>query len=128
LEKRFVKTSHLKPGSYLLVDDQVCQVKDVDISKPGKHGASKARVTAIGVFDDVKRTLLQSATEDSESPIIERGSAQVVADLGASFQIMDTVTFQTFDLPKPKDLEGLRAGDEVEYIKCDEKIRIVRKK
>lgn len=128
MEKRFVKTSHLKPGSYLLVDDQVCQVKDVDISKPGKHGASKARVTAIGVFDDVKRTLLQSATEDSESPIIERGSAQVVADLGASFQIMDTVTFQTFDLPKPKDLEGLRAGDEVEYIKCDEKIRIVRKK
>ncbi len=128
MEKRFVRTSHLKPGRYVLVDEQVCQVKDLDISKPGKHGASKARITAIGVFDDVKRTLMQSATDDAESPIIDRGTAPVVADLGARLQIMDTASYQTFDLPKPKDISGLKAGDEVEYIKCEEKIRIVRKK
>lgn len=86
MEKRFVRTSQLRVGGYLLVDEQVCQIKDIELSKPGKHGAAKARVTAIGVFDDVKRTLLQSATEDAEVPIIERGSAQVVADLGASLQ------------------------------------------
>jgi len=103
-------------------------VKDIELSKPGKHGASKARIVAIGVFDDVKRNLLQSATEEAEVPIIERGTAQIVADLGASLQIMDTATFTTFDLPKPKDLEGLKQGDEIEYIKCDERIRIVRKK
>lgn len=128
MEKKFMRASQLKPGSYVLVDDFICQVKDVELSKPGKHGASKARVTAIGVFDDSKRTLLQSATEDVSVPIVERGSAQVVADLGASLQIMDTATYQTFDLPKPKDHTGLKSGDEVEYIKCDEKIRIVRKK
>ena len=128
MEKRFVRTSQLKPGSYVLVEEQVCQIKDIEISKPGKHGASKARIVAIGVFDDTKRNLLQSATDEAEVPIVERGTAQVVADLGASLQIMDAASFQTFDLPKPKDIQGLKSGDEVEYIKCDEKIRIVRKK
>lgn len=128
MEKRFVRAGQLKPGNYVLIDEIVCQVKDVDISKPGKHGSSKARITGVGVFDDSKRTLLMPGTDDAESPVIERGTAQVVADLGASLQIMDTASFQTFDLPKPKDIEGLKSGDEVEYIKCDEKIRIVRKK
>ena len=128
MERKFVRAGGLKPGSYVLIDDFVCQVKDVELSKPGKHGASKARIIGVGVFDDSKRNLLMPATDDAQVPMVERGTAQVVADLGASLQIMDTATYQTFDLLKPKDIAGLKSGDEVEYIKCDEKIRIVRKK
>lgn len=128
MEKKFVRTGQLRIGSYLLIDDFVCQIKDIELSKPGKHGAAKARITGIGVFDDSKRTLLKPATEDAEVPIVERGTAQVVADMGESIQIMDTATYTTLDLPKPKDITVLKSGDEVEYIKCDEKIRIIRKK
>ena len=128
MEKRFVRTGQLKPGNYILIEGFVCQIKDIELSKPGKHGAAKARIVAIGVFDDVKRNLLQPATDDAEVPMVERGNAQVVADLEASIQIMDTSSYQTLDLPKPKDIEGLKSGDEVEYIKCDERIRVLRKK
>lgn len=123
-----MRTGQLKSGSYVLIDGFVCQVNTIDLSKPGKHGASKARVVATGVFDDQKRNLLRPATDESEVPMVDRSDAQVVADLGASVQIMDTKTYQTYDLPKPKDVAGLKAGDEVEYLKCDENLRITRKK
>ncbi len=123
-----MRTGQLKPGNFVLIDSEVCQVKSIDMSKPGKHGSSKARVVGVGVFDGVKRNLLKPAGDDAEVPIIDRGTAQFVADMGSSIQIMDLSSYQTFDLPKPKDLTDLKPGDEAEYIKCDEKIKIVRKK
>ncbi|MFH0714228.1 MAG: translation initiation factor IF-5A [Candidatus Diapherotrites archaeon] len=128
MEVKFVRTGQLKPGNYVLIDGFVCQIKSIDLSKPGKHGSAKARVTAIGVFDDSKRQLLKPATDDTEVPIIEKGNAQFVADMGGSIQVMDTSTYSTFDSPKPKDIGTLKPGDEVEYIKCDANVRIIRKK
>ena len=51
----------LKIGSYILlpVGDQAtgepCRIVEYDTSKPGKHGAAKARIVGVGVFDDQKR-------------------------------------------------------------------------
>ncbi len=48
----------LKIGSYILlpVGDQPtgepCRISEYDTSKPGKHGAAKARIVGVGVFDD----------------------------------------------------------------------------
>lgn len=128
MEKKFVRTGQLKPGMYVLIDGNICTVKGIEKSKPGKHGASKARVTGIGLFDDQKRQLLKPATDDSEVPIVERKTGQVVADMGENIQIIDTVSYQTYDVKKPKDVSALKSGDEVEYVKVDEQIRIVRKK
>ena len=47
----------LKIGSYILlpVSDQPtgdpCKIVEYDTSKPGKHGAAKARIVGIGIFD-----------------------------------------------------------------------------
>ena len=46
----------LKIGSYILlpVGDQPtgepCRISEYDTSKPGKHGAAKARIVGVGVF------------------------------------------------------------------------------
>ena len=47
----------LKIGSYILlpVSDQPtgdpCRITEYDTSKPGKHGAAKARIVGVGIFD-----------------------------------------------------------------------------
>ena len=128
MEKKFGSAGHLKPGSFVLIDDDVCQVKSLEKSKPGKHGASKARVTAISIFTDQKKTILKPADADVEIPIIKRSTAQVVAVMGGNLQIMDTSSYETFDVAKPKEFSGLQSGDEVEYIQFGDNIRIVRKK
>ncbi len=127
-EKKFEQISFLREGNYLLIDGFVCQIREIERSKPGKHGAAKARITGIGVFDDQKRTLMKSTGADHEVPIVNRGSAQVVAVMGDVIQIMDTASYETFDVPKPKDISGLTGGAEVEYLRYGSSIRVIRKK
>ena len=127
-EKKFAQVGHLKEGNYVLIDGFVCQIRQVEKSKPGKHGAAKARITAIGVFDDSKRQLLKGTGDDTEVPIIERGSAQVVAIVGDSLSMMNLSTYETREVPKPKDVSGIQQGDEVEFIKWGDNYRVLRKR
>jgi Translation elongation factor P (EF-P)/translation initiation factor 5A (eIF-5A) len=45
----------LKENKYILIDDEPCRIVEITTSKPGKHGEAKARIVAIGVFDNQKR-------------------------------------------------------------------------
>jgi len=127
-EKRFGKIGQMKDGSYVLIDGFPCRIVEFEKSKPGKHGAAKARITAMGLFDDQKRTLLKPTSDDGEIPIVERSNAQIIAIMGESMQIMDLNTYEQITMPVPKDVEGLANGDEVEYIRYGTSIRILRKK
>ena len=126
-EKKFGQAGHLKPGNFVLIDGEVCQVKSSEKSKPGKHGAAKVRVIATGIFKDTKKTLLKSTDADVEIPIIQRRDAIAVAVMGNTVQIMDMETYETMDLPKP-EIQGLQGGVELEYIRWGDNIKIVRKK
>ena len=105
----------LKKGRYVLIDDIPCKVIDFTTSKPGKHGAAKARVTAVGIFDGSKRQLLKPVDANCEIPMVDRRKGQVIADLGANLQLMDMETYETFELVKSDDVE-VEVGQEVEYM------------
>ena len=126
-EKKFTSAGHLKPGSFVLIDGFACQVKSVDKSKPGKHGSAKVRVVAFDVFSGQKRGLLKSTGMDVDVPIMLKGSAQVVAVMGDTVQIMDLESYETFDVKKP-DIQGLASGIEVEYVKWGGQVKVLRKK
>ncbi|MBN2127722.1 MAG: translation initiation factor IF-5A [Candidatus Diapherotrites archaeon] len=127
-EKKFVGVGSLKSGSNVLIDGFPCTIKDYTKSKPGKHGAAKAQITAIGFFDGQKRTLMKPTSAEVETPIIEKGNATVVALMGDIVQIMNNETYETFDAPKPKDVPGIEQGSEIEYAKFGKSIKIVRKR
>ena len=127
-EKQFKTAGQLKEGGYVLVDGTVCRVKEVEKSKAGKHGSTKARVTTIGVFDNQKRVMLKPTSADVEVPILEKGSAQVVAVMGGTVQIMDIQTYETVDLPMPKDVSGVKSGLEVEFVRYGPQFKITRVK
>ena len=39
-------------------DDEPCKIMELTMSKPGKHGEAKARIVAIGAFDNQKRSVV----------------------------------------------------------------------
>ena len=47
--------SKLKPGNFIEIDGEPCKVLRITLSKPGKHGSTKARIDAVGIFDNRKR-------------------------------------------------------------------------
>lgn len=128
IEKKFVKSGQIKEGGYVLADGAVCQVKSIEKSKPGKHGAAKVRITAIGIFGEGKKTILKPTGDDVEVPIIKKGNGQVVAVMGDTIQVMDVENYETYNVPKPEGITGLTSGAELEYHQYGDKIKIVRKK
>lgn len=106
----------LKSNSLVLIDGVPCRVEKVDVSKSGKHGAAKARVDAIGIFDDRRKSLVRPADDTIEVPILEKKRGQVVSITGNKAQIMDLNDFSVYELDIPEERkEAIRQGEEVDY-------------
>ena len=107
----------LKVGHNIVIDGEPCRIVELEKSKPGKHGAAKVRLVAIGIFDNVKRTMVGPADSRVEVPIIEKRSGQVVS-LGDTVSVMDNETYEIVEMALPQDeklRERLEPGATVEY-------------
>lgn len=114
-------------GSFIIIDGIPCRIVDIETSAPGKHGAAKSRITAIGIFDGSKKTLLLSGHGEVQVPEIKKKRAQVVSITENMAQLMDLENYEIFDSPIPADLKGLiKAGGEVEVLETMGKRVITR--
>ncbi len=107
---------NLREGKFCVLDGEPCRVVEVIISASGKHGAAKARLEAIGIFDNRKRSVVKPADTEIEVPIIDKRNGQVVAITGDTAQVMDLENYETFDSIIPEELKGkINQGGEVQY-------------
>jgi translation initiation factor 5A len=128
-EKRQTEIKKLKPGGFVLIDDVPCVVEKVQTSKAGKHGAAKARLFAKGLFTEVKKIIVKPGDSGMDVPIIEKLVAQVIALSGENVQVMDSTSYEMFDITVPEDLKGtLVEGDEVIIWRFNAYIMIKSKK
>jgi translation initiation factor 5A len=126
-----VDVGSLRVGGYMIIEGEPCHIVDITKSKPGKHGSAKARITAIGVFDGVKRSFVKPVDLNAEVPIIDKRMGQVFAVNPSGVQIMDLETYEYFDAPYPQEEElksKLAPGVEIEYWRILGKMKIIRTK
>ncbi len=121
----------LKEGRFLVVDEEPCKILSISHSKPGKHGAAKARMDVIGLFDGQKRSVVHTVTDKVKVPMIDKRKAQIVAVLGENVQLMDLETYDTFELPLPTGSEGeelgvIEPGNELMYMEALGRRKITR--
>ena len=124
----------LKIGSYILlpVSDQPtgapCRITEFDTSKPGKHGAAKARIVGVGVFDGQKRPHVGPVSMQVHVPLIDKRAGQIISVTGSNFQLMDSETFETLDADLvDEEIEGkLQQGQDIEYWNVMSRIKIMR--
>ncbi len=105
-EIKFASIGHMKKGSYIVIDGAACQVTDMSVSRPGKHGHAKVNLMAVGMIDGRKRNLVMPGHDNVEVPIIGKKNAQVLSIEGNHANVMDSESYETFDIEIPKDLEG----------------------
>jgi translation initiation factor 5A len=126
-----VDVGSLKIGHYVVVDGEPCKIVEYEKSKPGKHGAAKARIVAISALTGQKKNVISPVDAKIEVPMIEKKTAQVISISGNVLQLMDMESYQTFDtdMPEDEELRGkLASGLEVEYWNMLGKNKIVRVK
>ncbi len=123
-DTKTITANNVQKGTSIILDGVASRVVDVEISKPGKHGHSKVRISAVGLVDDKKRIVVMPGHDNVEVPIIEKKTAQVLSVQGQTANVMDSETYETFDLKIPEELKGQVAeGSSVLYwIIMDEKI------
>jgi len=114
----YAELGDLKEGSYVVIEGEPCRVVEVSRAKTGKHGSAKVHIVAIGLFTGSRKTLVGPADQRVEIPIIDKKVGQVIAVLGDKVQLMDSETYETFEVDMPTD-ESIRSkiapGVEVEY-------------
>ena len=102
MEKTIAVIKELRKGSFVIIDDVPCKVDDVSVTKSGKHGHAKARVDAIGLLDGRRRSLVKTADENVDVPIILKKKAQVLSISGDRVQLMDTSDYSMLELDIPE--------------------------
>jgi translation initiation factor 5A len=106
------KVGSIKVGRFMIDPDsnEPCKVISIDKSKPGKHGAAKARMMMVGLFDNQKRQFISPVDKRVNVPVIEKRVGQVT-DVEAStgfIHVMDTETYDTFVVDSPSE-ENLKS-------------------
>lgn len=118
-EIEYLSMKEIRVGRFILIDGVPCKVVEIETSAPGKHGSAKMRLTTIGVFDGHKRIIIKPSEGDTEVPIITKRRAQVVSVTGTNAQIMDSETYEVYELPVTEEFAGkIHSGIEVEVIEA----------
>ena len=126
-----VDVGSLKKGYHILIQNEPCRIVEYERSKPGKHGSAKARIVAIGIFDETKRSIVSPVSAKIYIPIIEKRSAQIISLTEKSVQLMDLENYEIFftSIPNVEEIKSkLSPGLEVEFWRILDIIKIKRVK
>lgn len=127
MARKLVEVRTLKVGKYVMINGEPGRIVNYTTSSPGKHGSAKARVEAMGIFDNQRRSFILPVDSKIETPVVERKAGQLLATMGNMVQVMDLRDYSTFEMVKP-DLKGLADGMEIEYTEFEGKRLVERVK
>ena len=117
-DRKQTDVGSLKKGNYVVIDGVAYIVKDTQSSRPGKHGHAKCRVEAISIVGDQKKIIVAPSHDKIDVPIVTKHSAQILSISNDVANIMDTETYETFDLAIPNELKSIvKEGKEIIYWK-----------
>lgn len=124
---KIIEATQAKPGTIILVDGEAYTVKSNDVSKTGKHGASKCRIEAVSVFEDKKKILTVPGGERFDVPHVNKRRAQVLSVGEDSATIMDLESYETIEVPYPAEIKDKLAPEKnVEYWEIEGRSAIMR--
>ncbi len=124
---KLINATEARTGTTILVDGEACTVKSNDISKTGKHGASKCRIEAIEIFSGKKKVVAVPGHERFEVPMIDKRKGQVLSVGDGVASVMDLASFETLEVPFGEDVKDqLVPEKQVEYWDVEGKKAIKR--
>ena len=113
---KIINATESRPGTNIIIDGDSYTVKRVDVSKTGKHGASKCRIEAMGMISGQKKIIVVPGHERFEVPMIDKRKGQVLSVAMNKASVMDLESFETLDIEIPEELKAeIDANSSVEY-------------
>ena len=124
---KIIEATQAKVGTNIIVDGVPCVVKNVDISKTGKHGHAKCRIEAVGIITEQKKVFVVPGHERFEVPMVDKRKGQVLS-IGNNVSVMDLENFETLEVACPEEIKPeLEVNSNVEYWDVEGE-RIIKRK
>ena len=112
---KIINATEAKIGTNILIEGEPYVVRKIDISKTGKHGASKCRIEAIGMLSEQKKIIAVPGHERFEVPMVDKRKGQVLS-LDDGLSIMDLENFETILISCSEEIKSqLEVNSNVEY-------------
>jgi len=112
---KIINATEAKVGTNIIVNGAPCTVRNIDISKTGKHGHAKCRIEAVGIITGQKKVFVIPGHDKLEVPIVDKRKGQVLS-VGDKLSIMDSESFETLDVPCSDEIKSqLEENSNVEY-------------
>jgi len=111
-EMQPIPAHHVKKGMIVMLNGYPCKVTSVKISKTGKHGHTKCRITGTCVITSVKQVVVKPSHINLLLPVVAKEEYQLsyfTADGMLCLIDNDTKVF-TLDVPSSEVKEGLMAA------------------
>lgn len=113
---KVIEATELREGTFILLEGTAYSVRNIEISKTGKHGHAKVRFDALSVIDGKKKCIVVPGHERYEVPMIEKRKAQVLSIANNRASLMDAESFENFDLDIPEELkEQVKESATIEF-------------
>ena len=124
---RLIDATDAKPGTTIMVDGEPCAVSSNDISKTGKHGASKCRIEAREIFTGKKKIVAVPGDTRFDVPMVEKRKAQVLSVSENTASVMDLENYETLEIACAGEIKDKIAPEkQVEYWDIEGKKKIMR--
>jgi translation elongation factor IF5A len=124
---KMIDATEVRSGTTIYVDGEGYTARSNDISKTGKHGASKCRIEAVGIFSGKKKIIAVPGHERFDVPLVKKMKGQILSVEGDKVTLMDLESYETIEV-KPMDevKDALAAEVQVEYWDIEGDKRIMR--
>merc|ERR1712159_436319 len=72
-----VEAGQIRKGGYIMIKGKACKVKDVSVSKTGKHGHAKCKFAASDIFTGATCEELCPSTHSIDVPVVKKTDWQI---------------------------------------------------
>lgn len=123
-----METKEANIGQWIIYQNEPHQIKRKETVTVGTHGHSKTKLFLKPLSKGAVREVIFAHTDRLEEVDIRRKTGNVIAKLKDKVQIMDIISYETFDAEIDKELlSTIKEGDEVIFVDFNG-IRVLEKK
>ena len=119
----------LENGDYVSYNGKPCRVKSKVNVTVGTHCHTKVKLELEFIFEKRTEEIAFATHTQLEQLEIYRKKGQIIAKQGETLQVMDLVSYETFDAGCEKELyDELEVGNEVIFLDISGKIWVADKR
>ena len=102
---QYNQAGQLKKGDFIIIKDRPCKIIEIHKSKPGKHGAAKARFVGMDLLLKGKKyECIYNTGEAATCPVVVRYEAALLSMDDCDVNVLRGAKSETIPVPKDDEL------------------------